>query len=166
MSDEIIIRAFEMSDLDDVAEIFGMPKCQRGTLQIPYQSRDELRRRFEKPDADLRLLVAVLKENGKVVGNISLAQGRRRRSHVGQLGMMVHDDYQGRGIGTKLMAAVIELADRWLNCTRLELEVYTDNEPAIRLYQKFGFVIEGTLRRFAFRDGVYVDAYMMARIRE
>ena len=65
-----------------------------------------------------------------------------------------------------LLAAAIELGERWLNYRRIELEVYTDNEPAIRLYQKFGFVIEGTMRQFAYRDGVYVDAYMMARLRE
>ena len=43
--------------------------------------------------------------------------------------------------------------------TRLGLEVYTDNEPAIRLYTKFGFEIEGTLRRSAFRNGQFVDSY-------
>jgi L-phenylalanine/L-methionine N-acetyltransferase len=39
-----------------------------------------------------------------------------------------------------------------------------DNEPAIRLYQRFGFQVEGTLRRHAFRDGKYVDALFMARL--
>ncbi len=63
------------------------------------------------------------------------------------------------------MQAAVDLADKWLNLERLELDVYTDNEPALRLYQKFGFVIEGTLVRFAFRDGRYADAYMMARLR-
>jgi putative acetyltransferase len=47
----------------------------------------------------------------------------------------------------------------------LELEVYTDNEPAVRLYQKFGFEIEGTAIQYAFRDGQYVDLYLMARLR-
>jgi putative acetyltransferase len=64
-----------------------------------------------------------------------------------------------------LMKAAIELADNWLNLTRLELTVYTDNEPALRLYKKLGFEIEGTHRKYAFRDGGYVDAYTMARIR-
>ena len=44
--------------------------------------------------------------------------------------------------------------------------MYTDNEPAIKLYQKFGFKIEGTAVRYAFRDGEYVDTYFMARLRE
>jgi putative acetyltransferase len=91
---------------------------------------------------------------------------RPRRRHVGDMGMMVRDDWQGKGIGSALMAAMVDLADNWLNLVRIELTVYTDNAAAVGLYQKFGFAIEGTLRRYAFRDGEYVDAYTMARVRE
>ncbi len=57
--------------------------------------------------------------------------------------MSVHDDFQNRGVGSALMAAMIELADNWLGLRRIELEVYADNAAAIHLYEKFGFVIEG-----------------------
>lgn len=79
--------------------------------------------------------------------------------------MGVHDDFQGRGVGSALMAAMISLADNWLNLRRIDLSVYVDNAPAIHLYEKFGFLIEGTARDFAFRNGVYIDAHMMARLR-
>ena len=62
------------------------------------------------------------------------------------------------------MQAALELADGWLNYQRLELSVYTDNLAALALYRKFGFVIEGTFRAYAFRDGQYVDSYAMARM--
>jgi L-phenylalanine/L-methionine N-acetyltransferase len=71
-----------------------------------------------------------------------------------------------KGIGTALMQAAVDLADKWLNLTRVELEVYTDNAPAIQLYKKFGFTCEGTLAQFAFRNGQYVDSYLMARLRK
>jgi putative acetyltransferase len=64
-----------------------------------------------------------------------------------------------------MMQAGIDLADKWLNLTRLELEVYADNEPAIRLYERFGFEREGVLRQHAFRDGRFVDAIVMGRLR-
>jgi putative acetyltransferase len=79
--------------------------------------------------------------------------------------MAVHDDWQGKGVGAALMEAALDLADNWLNLTRIELSVYTDNAAAVALYEKFGFEIEGTHRRFAFRNGEYVDAYSMARIK-
>jgi putative acetyltransferase len=64
------------------------------------------------------------------------------------------------------MEAAVELTERWMGITRLELEVYTDNAPAIALYKKFGFEVEGTLREYALRDGQYVDSYLMARVRQ
>ena len=63
------------------------------------------------------------------------------------------------------MAALLDTADNWLNLKRLELGVWTDNVPAIALYQKFGFEIEGCERAYAYRDGAYVDSYLMARLR-
>ena len=62
------------------------------------------------------------------------------------------------------MAALVDWADQWANLLRLELTVYTDNEHAIALYRRFGFVIEGTHRAYALRRGVYVDAHCMARL--
>ena len=79
--------------------------------------------------------------------------------------MSVHDDYAGRGVGTALMAALTEQADRWLGLRRIELTVWTDNAAAIALYERFGFEREGLHRAFALRDGEYVDALAMARLR-
>ena len=67
-------------------------------------------------------------------------------------------------VGGALMRAILDLADNWLNLTRLELEVYADNEAAIHLYERFGFEVEGTLRRHAFRDGEYIDSKVMGRL--
>jgi putative acetyltransferase len=64
------------------------------------------------------------------------------------------------------LEAAIDLSEKWLNLTRLDLQVYTDNAAAVHLYQKFGFQIEGTLRRYAYRDGKYMDSYAMAWVRE
>lgn len=95
---------------------------------------------------------------------ITLHVHQGRRAHVGSLGIFVHDDYQNQGIGSQLMQAAINLAENWLNLKRLELLVYTDNKSAIHLYEKYGFLIEGTLTKYAFRDGAYIDAYSMARL--
>jgi putative acetyltransferase len=79
--------------------------------------------------------------------------------------MAVREEYRGRRVGSALLDAVIDLADNWYNIVRLELQVYTDNEPAIRLYERRGFAIEGTHRAYVYRLGEYVDAYTMARLR-
>ena len=162
---EITIRRATPDDAPDLVRIYSGPRAIAGTLQIPYTSEEARRKRLAEAPEGTYSLVAVVE--GEVVGQLTLHTNptRPRRRHAGALGMAVRDDWQGKGVGTALMAACIDLADNWLNLSRLELEVYVDNEPAIRLYTKFGFEIEGTLRRNAFRNGEYVDTYAMARLR-
>jgi putative acetyltransferase len=83
---------------------------------------------------------------------------------VMHFGLSVAREFQRRGVGSALMAAICDYADHWAGVLRLELTVYTDNEAAIALYRKFGFVIEGTHRAYALRNGEYADAYAMARL--
>jgi putative acetyltransferase len=134
-------------------------------LQLPFSLVEQWRKTLGRATIKLFQLVACVEH--VVIGQLGLDTfpNRVRRRHVGQIGMADRDDWQGKGVGTALMQAAVDLADKWLNLTRLELEVYTDNAPAIRLYEKFGFTIEGTLAQYAFRDGQYVDSYIMARLR-
>jgi putative acetyltransferase len=78
--------------------------------------------------------------------------------------MSVRDDWHNRRVGTRLMEALIDLADHWLGALRIELTVYVSNEHALRLYRNFGFEIEGTHRAYSLRDGEYTDTYAMARL--
>ncbi len=159
------VRRAEPDDSSAVYEMFTSPKVFESTLQLPYPSREMWRRRLAEPEDGTYDLVAVADD--RVVGMISVHTfpNRPRRRHVGAIDIVVHGEWQGKGVGKALMSAGIELADNWLNLTRLELEVYTDNESAVRLYERFGFELEGTLRQHAFRGGQYVDSYVMARLR-
>lgn len=162
---EVKIRASEMTDWEDAAKIFLAPNCRWGTLQMPYQSRDAIRKKLENPPPGMYRLVAVLNDQ-KIVGMTSLKTYEGRRAYVGAIGMFVQDDHQNQGISSLLLEAVIELAEKWLNFKRIELEVYVDNASAINLYKKYDFLVEGTLQKYAFRDGSYVNAYAMAKIKQ
>ena len=161
----LTIRRAEPDDCAALYEIFTCPRVYAGTLQLPYPSREQWRRRLAESEGTYNL-VAVVGE--RVVGMFGLHTfpHRPRRHHAAAIGMSVHDDWQGQGVGAALMRAGLDLADNWLGLTRLELEVYTDNEPAIHLYERFGFEREGVLRRHAYRDGRYVDSLLMARLRD
>ncbi len=165
LSDEIKIRHAEPNDYQAIHQIYSCPKTFAGTLQLPYPSVELWRKRLSEPVEGTYNLVAAINES--VVGQLGLHTfpNRPRRKHVGTFGMGVHEDWQGKGVGTALLKACVEMADKWLNLTRLELEVYVDNESAICLYERFGFEREGTLRQHAFRDGEFVDSYFMARLR-
>jgi putative acetyltransferase len=159
------MRLAEADDCSAIYDMFTSPNVFTGTLQLPYPSREYWRQRITDTNNGSYYLVAVV--DGRVVGMLSIDTfpNKPRRRHTGIIGISVHDEWQGKGVGAALMRAGIDLADNWLNLMRLELEVYTDNEAAIRLYEKFGFSHEGILRQHAFRDGEYVDSAMMARLR-
>jgi putative acetyltransferase len=161
---EITVRHAEPDDAEAIHRILSGPWATAGTLQLPLQSLEGVRKRFSETPEGLYHLVACVED--EVVGHLGLETFTRpRRRHVGEIGMAVRDDWQGRGVGTALMQAALDLADKWLNLTRVELSVYVDNAAGVALYKKFGFEIEGTHPRYAFRGGEYVDAYSMARLK-
>jgi len=164
-SADILIRAVEPDDLPALTEVWNQPRVIWGTLQLPYASLESRRKRFESLSAGHTMLAAII--DGKAVGAAGLhPSDHRRRAHAAEIGMAVHDEFAGRGAGRALLSALIEQADKWLNYTRLELSVWADNARAIALYERAGFEREGLFREYAWRDGKFVDAIAMARLRE
>lgn len=160
----IVIERFSEVHLDGITALYNDPAVARQVLQMPYQSREVWRKRLD-PDNERRVALVALHQ-GSVIGSCSIEQySRIRRAHCGGIGMGVAVPWQGKGIGTCLLAAVLDVADNWMNLRRVELTVYADNEAAIALYHKFGFDSEGLLREYAVRDGRYVDTLSMARLR-
>lgn len=163
----LTIRRASPKDAAAFARIMGDPAVYAGVLQPPYTDEETWRTRLAENLAPGKTdLVLVAERDGQVVGNAGLhpASAALRRRHAMSLGICVAGEMQGQGVGTALMQALVDYADRWGQVLRIELTVYADNAAAIALYRKFGFQVEGTQRAFALRDGAYVDALMMARL--
>ena len=166
---DIRIRPIVPADAPAVNEIRRMPGVMENILGIPSESLKKTEEFISGMDANSHEFVAVAKDgdgNDKVVGCAGLhVSASLRLRHSGSIGIMVHRDYQGQGVGQKLMESLLDLADNWLMLVRVELGVYTDNERAIRLYRKMGFEPEGVRRKAAIRGGTYADEMIMARLR-
>lgn len=160
--DNLTIRAAEPRDCEQLVALVNLPGYRHGTLRTPFQSTEWMRKRLAS--APLGFTEIVAEKDGAIVGKASLQQFEDRRRHAGTIGIEVHDDFQGNGIGSALLSALVDVADNWLAITRLELMVNADNVSAIRLYEKAGFEREGLMKAFAFRAGGYVDAIAMARV--
>jgi putative acetyltransferase len=159
------IRRATVEDAEAVARIFEGPRVIWGTIQLPYPSADIWRKRLQEgPSSGVVSLLACVAEEPVGILGLHTHPDQPRIRHVASLGMAVRDDWQGRGIGKALMRSALEMADQWLALVRVELTVFIDNEAAIRLYEGFGFKMEGTLCRAALRDGEHIDVLMMARL--
>jgi RimJ/RimL family protein N-acetyltransferase len=100
--------------------------------------------------------------DGIVVGWCDISPNRREGfRHCGELGMGVRRDHRRQGIGERLTAKTIARA-REIGLERVELQVYASNRPAIALYEKLGFAVEGIHKRGRKVDGVYDDVVCMA----
>ena len=102
------------------------------------------------------------RDDGTLVGRLSVGRDPHPASaHVADVGLMVALDARRQGVGTALLQAAVDWAQD-AGVRKLELHVFPWNEPAIRLYEKFGFEREGYRKRHYRRDGEDVDAVLMA----
>jgi len=110
-------------------------------------------------------LFLVAEDEGKIAGVLTCRGGERRaNAHCTTLGITVAQEYRGRGVGAALMQHAIDWAQGSGCVRRMDLYVFNGNQTAIRLYEKFGFVAEGCLRRAIYRDGEFQDDLVMARL--
>lgn len=135
-----------------------------GTLQLPHQHPETWERKLASNDP--RQLVAIAAEvDGALAGGaVLLIGGPLRRRHAATLGMHVHPEHQGRGVGGRLMEELLATGDR-LGLERIELEVFPDNPRAVRIYEAAGFALEGRRHLSCFRDGALIDDLMMSRVK-
>jgi len=110
-------------------------------------------------------LLLVTVENGRILSTSDIEGGTKiRNRHVGKVGISVLPEYSGNGLGTAIMQIMIDWAAAHPVIEKLALGVWEKNTPAIRLYEKMGFVEEGRkVREVKYADGTYDDLICMYR---
>jgi L-phenylalanine/L-methionine N-acetyltransferase len=160
-----VIRAVAERDHEAIHQILTSPHVLAGTMRLPFAGLHQTKERLS-PRVGTYQVVAEAGEEVVGFGELITEPEHPRHGHVGDLNMIAtRADSVVQGIGRSLTEALIDLAENWLNLRRLSLIVFSDNQPAIHLYQSLGFEIEGTMRRFGYGNGAWMDAIMMGRLR-
>jgi RimJ/RimL family protein N-acetyltransferase len=124
---------------------------------------DRIRDRHEHPS---RLLLVASDEQGRVVGELDCGAGSRRRlAHRARFGISVAKDHRNQGIGHALIETMLEWAGAHPVIEKVVLGVFAENDAAIGLYKRLGFVVEGRrVREFKLGPGRYADDLIMAKL--
>ncbi|TAA43724.1 GNAT family N-acetyltransferase [Corallincola spongiicola] len=158
---DLDIRAYAPTDLPALAKMLSSPAVFPNTTRQPYNSVEMIAPLFA--DLSHTHLVAYSGEDLVSTGSLLTNQNPRRK-HSAELAITVAPEWQGKGIGSQMLALLLAQADNWLNLLRIELVVFADNQAGIALYKKYGFEVEGLRKADAFKNGEYCDSYMMARL--
>ena len=163
LAEDIVIRPVCFQDAAALWAIAREEGVIETTLALPSLRLEQRMKSLSDLSENDHYMVA--EKAGQVVGLAGLTVGTGRLRHSGHVFVYVATANQGQGIGTRLMEALLDLADQYLLLRRVELTVLTENEGAKRLYERLGFVVEGRRKMSVISQGEIKDEWLMARYR-
>lgn len=164
---KVLLRPELSTDTDMLWDMYST--LSKESLRYMYQPQGYTREIIQQWTSTLDhtkslIIVAVIEEGGKK--RIIAAVMLRLRSHSsvfkhkGYFGILVHDDYQNRGLGTILTQYVLDIA-KDMSLRKVWLRVSTDNSRVVHMFKKCGFKIVATLKEDVYVDGNYLDSFLM-----
>ncbi|MFH7041790.1 N-acetyltransferase family protein [Paucibacter sp. JuS9] len=151
-----------LADVENFRECMDAVARERSYIAITeapavHQLQSQFRRGAENGDVH----IIARDEQQRVLGWAQVQRGQGAAvAHRGDLGMGVHPDWRGQGLGKRLLSACVGTAGA-KGINSIELEVRCDNRSALNLYRSLGFTMESVVRDAMFIDGVFHNAFRM-----
>ncbi|MBR3906031.1 MAG: GNAT family N-acetyltransferase [Clostridia bacterium] len=163
------LRAFDNSDLMYALSMnndYNVMRTASSAILYPTTVEDQARfiaNQTSYSSGDYQFAIERL-DNGCFIGQCGVMQinWKNRRA---ELGIMLTKEAAGKGFGTEAVSLLCKFAFDEMNLHKLKACVFSFNTPAIRCYEKCGFVHEGVLKDEVYREGQYHDACVMAKIK-
>jgi len=161
------LRAFEAEDLDANHAFVNDYETLRGMMSgipLPASMADE-RQWMDRQSSYTfgEYQFAVENGDGDLVGRCGVTK-IDWKNRVAELGIMIGTPYRGRGYATDAMTVLCDFCFREMNVHKLKVTVFAFNTPALRCYERIGFVREGLLRQELWRDGAWQDVVILAKM--
>ncbi len=162
----LLVREARPEDADELHEFYKrVTEETHYLITLPEEIRDVSSERYlirvYAREWNRLYLVGLVKS--RIIAVLKFAGMRRKRlEHSGEMSIAVLRDYWGMGIGSVLMEEMLIWAES-VGIERIELSVLAGNERAIKLYEKYGFVVEGLKRKAVKFENGYGDLIMMAK---
>lgn len=163
---EIIYREPTVEDAVQIVEFYNRVGGETSYLsfekdEYPLDVEAQTASIEETASSDIDTMVLAL-DGEKIVGIGTINSSSKIKSkHQGELGIVVDLEHQAKGIGSEIMRRLIAWARGNGITTRIQLDTRCDNEVAVKIYESFGFEIEGRLKNTTLLNGNYYDLYVM-----
>ncbi|MCP4441328.1 MAG: GNAT family N-acetyltransferase [Aureispira sp.] len=161
LSDALALNELAMTTFSTAEHVLTTPN-----EFIPKSTEEAQQLRITEYTIQEGWVLLVAEHDGQLIGNIDFTNGRCvRNQHTGEFGMSVHPDYKNKGVGKHLLAALLDWAKANPLIEKVKLRVFTNNKPAVHLYEKLGFIKEGELHcEVKMETGMYIDLYEMYKM--
>ena len=158
---EIKIREIEV---EDYKELLDFMKKVKGETNFLLGYPNEIKMSYEDEKEHIKKVKSsetsnyfVVMKNNKIIGCIGFnGNTARKMKHYGTIGISVLKEYWGRGIATTLLEKLISWSKE-KGIKKINLDVFENNERAIKLYEKFGFKLEGCIEDGIFDGENYIN---------
>jgi RimJ/RimL family protein N-acetyltransferase len=171
VDEQVHLTEFQTSDKAALAQLLNDRRIYDNTLRIPYPYTEAhaeqwfglAKQMTEKQGRPVNW--AIREANGTLIGGCGLDGSQLVKGHRGEIGYWLGPPYWGRGIMTAVVASLCQLAFEDFDLVKITAAVFAGNTASVRVLQKCGFEQEGFVRKHYLKDGRFIDAHLMARLR-
>jgi len=162
----ILLRPLSSSD---AAELFPILASVAESLVVDGPETEEdlaiaLAEREEMAAAGLVRAFTILEEaSGSVMGSIRLKYDLG--SGLGEMGVWLGKEFQGRGFGTEAIGRVVEQGFGELGLAKIEAQIFAGNLASRKAFENNGFCLERTVRNGAMQRGEFRDVWYLTAFR-
>ncbi|MED1746967.1 GNAT family protein [Brevibacillus borstelensis] len=164
--ERVYLRPVELADTDLYFGTLFHPETRRLTGTQRSFTREQIHRYLDakSQDSSNLLLLIALQDNDEVIGDIAL-QSIDPVNRNCNIRIAINElQHQSKGFGSEAMRLLLGYGFGILNLHRIELNVFSYNERAIRAYEKIGFKQEGVQREALYYHHQYHDSVMMSML--
>ena len=163
-----LIRDWQIDDAPSIAKYTNNRKIWvnlRDIFPYPYHLSDAEDFLSNVAEQNPRTAFAIAK-NKEAIGGIGLMLGEDVNRYTAEIGYWLAEPFWNKGIMSKVVSRFVDFAFEKFELNRIFAGPYISNSASARVLEKAGFVLEGTLRASAYKDGIVLDQFLYARVRQ
>lgn len=166
----VVLRFLEEGDaekLEGLANNRKIADCLRDVFPHPYALADAIWFIEDCAKQEGRTqAVRAIEVDGELAGCISLSFGQDVARFSCELGYWLAEPFWGKGVMTQAVCQMTEYAFSSLGKNRVFAQPFAQNFASQRVLEKAGFQREGVLRKSVYKNGVFQDAVLYAKVQE